>query len=133
MPRTAGAAMTASATRAFIPFMAVSCLFPDAIRTESRARCAGGKWGEPAPVTRSRLVDLKSQHARCIRILDLEPSLAPAGSISGIRTLGNYAFATEFAGVRENGCAITGQVLAVEDPGRRVGDDVLKPLVSLLE
>jgi hypothetical protein len=51
MPRTAGAMMTASATRAFFPFMAVSCLLADATPTESRAPPAPGKGrGSSAPL-----------------------------------------------------------------------------------
>jgi hypothetical protein len=65
---------------------------------------------------------LKSQNAWGRRILDLEPDLARAGSIGVLAVLRDDAFATQLAGMREDGRAVALNVLAELDCGPRIGE-----------
>jgi hypothetical protein len=47
--------------------------------------------------------------------------------------LGNNAFETKLAGMREDRWAVAFKVLAVLDAGRRLGDELFEPRLALLE
>ena len=76
---------------------------------------------------------LEPQHARRPRILDLEPSLAVAGSIRVVAALRDDAFQPHLAGVRKDSCAVAFEVLIELNPGRCVRQQFLEPGLALLE
>jgi hypothetical protein len=82
---------------------------------------------------RSRVLVLEPQDARGIWVLDLEPCLARPRSIRVLAVLGDDALGPELAGMGEDRRAVAFEVLAVADPGRRLGEQPFEPGLPLRE
>jgi hypothetical protein len=84
----------------------------------------------------SRVILLQPPHRRALRVLDLDPSLAPAGSIRRISALRHDPFKPELARMPEHPRSITSEMLRESNPlwsrqqPAELGAPVIKPLAS---